>query len=402
MLFTLIKNELIKIFRRGKTWIVFILFVALVGVTMYGSFYEENQAKKNITYNIESLKQQNQDNEGKIKNLESSTDAKSQESLVMLKKEQENIKDTLQSLESELSEKVDVEEIKASREKEIATLEENLKGNMDDRSKSFAEQHLEVLKYLQANNIYEAATYKTNPYKFMTMLFAILATMLLIAGIAVFMSDIVSGECTPPTLKFLLIQPISRGKVLFSKFIAVTTTVLTMIMGMELIGFLLMGIARGFNLAKYPVLMGVKYEMKYNAQSASSHPAMISGSGVMGTNGELLLKSLLLQVLFIITCCAFVFLISTLFKSSMITMAISVLSTIAVVIFFGSISFLKNKAHLLFFSYANTQNVLTGDIVDSYNNVNLTLTNSIIVMVITTVLTYAIAHFIFNKKDILI
>ena len=65
-----------------------------------------------------------------------------------------------------------------------------------------------------------------------------LGMAILVAGIAVFMSDIVSGECTPATLKFLLIQPVTRGKVLLSKFIAVTITVLTMILGAELVGFL--------------------------------------------------------------------------------------------------------------------------------------------------------------------
>ena len=32
MLLTLMKNEFIKIFRRGKTWVVFTLFLALIGI----------------------------------------------------------------------------------------------------------------------------------------------------------------------------------------------------------------------------------------------------------------------------------------------------------------------------------------------------------------------------------
>ena len=42
----LIKNEFIKMFSRAKTWIVFILFVALVGVNIFGTY----QSDKNHRY----------------------------------------------------------------------------------------------------------------------------------------------------------------------------------------------------------------------------------------------------------------------------------------------------------------------------------------------------------------
>ena len=58
-------------------------------------------------------------------------------------------------------------------------------------------------------------------YNYMTSLMQFLGMALLLCeGIAVLMSDIVSGECTPATLKFLLVQPVTGGKVLLSKFIS--------------------------------------------------------------------------------------------------------------------------------------------------------------------------------------
>ena len=65
---------------------------------------------------------------------------------------------------------------------------------------------------------------------------------LLIAGIAVFMSDMVSGECTPATLKFLLVQPVKRGKILFSKFIVSLVTVTSLIVLPQLAGMAIVNI----------------------------------------------------------------------------------------------------------------------------------------------------------------
>ena len=62
-----------------------------------------------------------------------------------------------------------------------------------------------------------------------------------------FMSDIVSGESTPATLKFLLVQPISRAKVILSKFIAVVITVVAMIAGLEVAAYGVIGAFTGFD-----------------------------------------------------------------------------------------------------------------------------------------------------------
>ena len=64
------------------------------------------------------------------------------------------------------------------------------------------------------------------------------------------MSDIVSGESTPATLKFLLVQPISRAKVILSKFIAVVITVVGMIAGLEVAAYGVIGAFTGFDAAK--------------------------------------------------------------------------------------------------------------------------------------------------------
>ncbi|GKX68351.1 ABC transporter permease subunit [Inconstantimicrobium mannanitabidum] len=405
MLFILIKNELIKILRRGKTWVVFILFIALVGLAMYGSFYDEKQQQKynNPQNRLQDVNYRLSDVDKEIKDLESSKSSENEDKLNSLKMQQQTLTKEKEKWEALANGTITVEQIKASRDQEIKTLEQQIKENKEPEEKVYTQQRIQTIKYLQANNLKDEDEFKVNPYSFMKTLFEMLGTMLLVAGIAVFMSDIVSGECTPPTLKFLLLQPISRGKVLLSKFIAVVVTVISMIMSIELVGFLVIGIVRGFNFAKYPALMGTQYKMQYAGPNNSNYqPVAIDGTTVIGTNADLILKSFLLQILFIITCCAFVFLISTLFKSSMITMAISVLFIIGLTIFSHLINFMKQIAHLLFISYGNPVATITGNVVLDYKNVNMTVTTAIIVMIVTTVVSYLIAHIIFKKKDILI
>ena len=138
-----------------------------------------------------------------------------------------------------------------------------------------------------------------------------------------------------------LIQPVSRAKILLSKFIAVTTTVIAMIMSTEIAAFIVVGAIKGFEFAKYPVILGTKYKMDSSNPVAGPQLVEVAGSGYLTTNSEYILKAFLLQILFLFTCCAFVFMISSIFKSSMITMSISVAMVFAVSIVAGLVSVVK-------------------------------------------------------------
>ena len=132
------------------------------------------------------------------------------------------------------------------------------------------------------------------------------------------------------------------------------------------------------------------------------HLVEVAGSGYIATNSEYVLKAFLLQLLFIITCCAFIFMISSIFKSSMITMSISIALVFAVNIVSQLVSVIRKIAHLIFINYGSVCQVLEGNIAGQYNNANLTLTNAIIVMIVTSIVSYVIAHLVFSKRDILI
>ncbi len=57
MIFLLIKNELIKILKRTKTWIIFGLFLVFMGVCMYGLYNEDKnrQMYNSSEYKIEQF-----------------------------------------------------------------------------------------------------------------------------------------------------------------------------------------------------------------------------------------------------------------------------------------------------------------------------------------------------------
>lgn len=68
------------------------------------------------------------------------------------------------------------------------------------------------------------------------------------------LSDVVSGEGDTGSFKFLLLQPIKRNKVLFSKMVASFVTILTILILPLLLVFLVLGTINGFGSAEYPVL----------------------------------------------------------------------------------------------------------------------------------------------------
>jgi len=67
------------------------------------------------------------------------------------------------------------------------------------------------------------------------------------------MSDIVSGECIPATLKFLLVQPVKRGKILFSKFTVSIVTVLSLIIIPQLAGMVIVNATSNIQASDYPI-----------------------------------------------------------------------------------------------------------------------------------------------------
>lgn len=407
MLFTLVKNELIKIFSRTKTWIVVCLFAIFVSGLAVISYKEAKNAEYSYSPQgqIEYLNRQKEWNNERIKQLKDSSESWAEEEINSLNIQNENLDQSI-SKQQKLIDNEDYTEVwKSTLKSEKEELQQVInEGNLSGISKERCEERIKEIDTFLEKDQKPIESWEFDAVNFAGMLIKVLGMVILVAGIAVFMSDIVSGESTPPTLKFLLVQPITRGKVILSKFMAVVITVVGLIGGLELIGFGVVGAIAGFDGGKMPLKIGVRYAWDYSNLDYSGMPTLtqVSGSGIISTKGAALLQSFALQILFIVACCAFIFLISAIFKSSMTTMALSVIISVASTISCIVSNSIGKMAHLLFLNYGATVNVITGDVVQNFNNPNFSIGLGVALMCLTIVVSYILAHIIFSKKDILI
>lgn len=407
MLLTLIKNELIKIFKRGKTWVVFALF-ALTIVGMSVVFYKE---AKNTEYRqspegqIESLKDSINYSKKDIEYYKTVDEEWAKEAIVKAEDGIKSCEEQIKTYEEKLKNKDNPDSWKESLKEEKESLEATLNDDSyPEKYKAYDRERIETINIYLDKNIKPIEEWEFNGINYGLGFISLIGMLILAAGIAVFMSDIVSGECTPPTLKFLLVQPISRGKVIFSKFIAVVITVVTMIGGLEALVVAGISVFTGFDAGKMPQYIGKTFQWDYTnaAQNGGPELAEVAGSGVLTTRWMYLLESFGLQMLFIIACCAFIFMISAIFKSSMITMAVSVILCVAGTIIPQMSETIKSISRFFFVSYGDTTSLVSGYCALNFNNPNVTLGFGVVVMIITIIVSYILAHVVFSKKDILI
>ena len=405
---TLIKNEFIKIFKRSKTWIVFGLFIAFIGITAFGTWMNDKNMREWISpeYQIKQAEEQLVYIRSDIKRAEADGDEdwiqSSKQIEDNLLKQIEDNKEVIKNGVSEDAWKKELDETIDNIEKVIKNYEENGINEWNKEVYTQYKQNLEDYKYLRDNNIKPIQEWEYTQFAFLKNLCNFFGLGLLIAGIAVFMSDIVSGECTPATLKFLLIQPVKRGKILFSKFIVSILTVLSLIIIPQLAGMVIVNSTSNIQASDYPVRIEQKYEKSFDQDSQEIIMKQIPDTSKVVSNTEFTLISIGYEALFIITACSVVFMISAIFKSSMISMAVSVILTIFLTIGTQAINTLKEYSHLLFTTYADATSVINSNLPIMYQNPKLTIVNGIICMIITSILAYIIAHINFTKKDILI
>lgn len=420
MIFTLVKNELIKVLKRGKTWVVFGLFA----LAMIGFIFIAKMEAKNMTYQqspqgqIEMLnssldwkKDDLKHNEEYLKEIENNKSVNKSE-IEQIKESIKYTKEDIKSIENDIKEQEKLlvkgksdwkVTLKASNDNLKKNLEEAKLTNSDKEYIYNLSSQIKKNNYFLDNNIEPIQDWGFYPSNIGIKIMKIFGMIMLAAGIAVFMSDIVSGECTPATLKFLLVQPISRSKVILSKFIAIVITVVGMICGLEVVAFGVIGAITGFDAAKMPIELGLKYKLNEQALiNGYRQLEVVKDSGYNSTMGNYVLESFLLQVLFIVACCAFIFMISALFKSTMITMAFSVIVSVAAT----ALSMMSGKigeyAHLIFLNYGNTPDVIEGSIATTYINPNFTPQLGVSLMVGTIIVSYIIANIVFSRRDMLV
>ncbi|MDV3429036.1 MAG: ABC transporter permease subunit [Bacillota bacterium] len=395
-MFKLINNEMRKLIRRTKTLVVFVCFIALVGLVCYGSYKNDqnNQKYQSTEYQIQNM----EESVNYMKNDLNRTGLTEEEK----KSIEQNITQTEEQITKLKAEKDKPYDYKEDLNSQIESIDKTIASTANEDDKKSLQLQKERLQKQLELGISPKDEGRLNGLSYINELVMILGAIFLAAGIAVFSSDMVSGEYTPATMKFLLIQPVSRGKVLFAKYITILVSVLAAIFSVEGLSYLLMGIKYGFGNSSNPVITGAKYMFDLSKTENGVHPMkIVPGSQYLSTAGSETLKVLLFQILFMLAVTSFVFMISTVVKSSMVSMAVStiVIITLSIV---QNIPGTSKLAPYFFTLYGNAESLLSGQMAQGLQMPKLTPTLGITVLLVWTAVSYLIAHVVFVKKDILI
>ncbi|MDP4088648.1 MAG: ABC transporter permease subunit [Bacillota bacterium] len=410
---TLFRIETFKLFKRKKTLVVLIAFMLLTTLIGYGSYRDVQNYKRNnspearITQMesiIESIKQEKNNVPDNLKNDKDAAD-----------KYRAQMDEQIQSLQSEIT------TLKASQDSTIdwkETLRQRIKSNEDRMQEiknsrdgssademSYLDSDTSLNKYLLEHDIKPVDTAGNfDAFSFITLLVSALGEVFLAIGIAVFAADMVSGEASPPTMKLLLTQPITRGKVIFSKFLSINIASVLCIVGVEIIGFLMIGLFFGFGNSGYPVAVGAQYKFDTTQMmQGGSYPlVVVAGSRYIIPQWEYIIRLILMQSLYIVACTSVVFLISALVKNSMVSMGISVVSVIGTSILFLGYGVFRSLARFVYVIFGNVGNLITGQAALNMRSPGITLGSSIIMFIVWIIVSYITAHIVFTKKDILI
>ncbi|OPJ57423.1 ABC transporter permease subunit [Clostridium oryzae] len=395
----LIKNELIKLMSRKKTIVVTIAFAILTALLIFG-IYKDN--KTNRYYNSPQHRLESLNSEMSYLQNDKKNHKNDKTELEDINGQIVNVKNQIKQVKDQMNTKIDW---KTKLDNNIKSYKQQLTNSkLDEGNKASIKADLDKLQYLKQHNIKPQDDLTLNSVLIIQKIIGILGLIFLPIGIVMFSSDMVSGEYTPPTMKVLLTQPVSRAKVLASKFIAVTLSAIVLIVGIELIYFIITGLMFGFGNLNYPMMVGGKYHydkmqlMRYGTKMVT----LIYNSLHVIPTWQYLIQLFGLNILYIVSASAFCFLVSTVMKSSMVSMATGSVFIIAVLVLSEAVQSIHKITQFIFLSYGNVDDLITGGIAVGFKNPNVNLELAVIVMVVWGVLSYVISHIVFTKKDILI
>lgn len=407
MFIGLIKNEFIKLFSKAKTYIIIALFILLCLFVLFIS--HSNEKIYSEEFMIETVEMQlkwEKENIENIENDERLTEEEKEQSIRYSKEYLEELENELIALKSQAS--VEEHDWRQEYKDQIASLKEELASfpAKKDATKDEAdmivriEQGIEEWELKLATETSPKDEYENSAINYLYLTIAIVSGGFLAFGLILFNGDSVSNEYNPGTFKFLLIQPVTRAKVLLSKYLVMASASTVLILGVQAIFFVIIGLVKGFGNFERPVLVGLEYE------KIVSHGQLImqevEGSGYFVPLWSYIFRVLFLQILFIITLSAFAFMISAIAKSSMISNTIAICTLLGTSIAYGISTTYKSFSHFIFLHFANVDQIVTGDIVGSTGSTYFTYPMVVIVSIVSTIVFIAISLGVFKKRDLLI
>ena len=402
-MFKLIKNEMIKILKSKKYIVAMsILLVLYIGMTLLMCNNAKNskpEARLNKNKEYMEYLQKEKEKSGVSEKRKTELDKQLKDAEMQNK----NIEFAIANSNMEWHEKLKKynEELK----KQLKEAEENSNNQAIVRCR----EQIASNEYCLTNNIKPTPDSEITSFNMMPNVNAFIGMLVISIIIAIITSDSISGEFNPATIKYLLTKPISREKVVFSKFAASILTCMVSFFILKVIVFLGIGIIFNFGNYKEPISIITKYTADKDliAQTGLGVKPDISSLKTLSTLKFTLLCEAF-NLLFICACAAVCFLISTLSKKASTSISISIVLLVIVSIFTafqtanngGSIAVRKVLPYL-FSTYSSGEFILSGELFIKLGQSFITIPFVIMILIVWTVVCYSISNFVFVKKDIL-
>jgi ABC-2 type transport system permease protein len=261
---------------------------------------------------------------------------------------------------------------KSQVKEEISDLEDTLKiEDIPAGVASSTSQNIDLLNYHLDNDI---NPYEVNAWTFINDSFMI--TSLITLFTVIIASKIVAREFTKGTIKFLIIRPFKRWKILLSKYVATLTFGFLLYLLFIVIATIVGTIFYGFGSLDFTVINNI------NGSFTKSYLAL----NVLGYFLSKLISTVVIS--------SIAFTISTVCKSETLAVMISLAILFGGTIFTSFISHYWWSKYLLFNNLNLTEFVTNGEIFSSQMGISLLIIVShFIVMII-------LSFTVFNKKDI--
>lgn len=267
-------------------------------------------------------------------------------------------------------------------------------------------------EYYLENNIPYDYSNKLDVFKIMPEVIYSFGFLGLFIIVGVMVVDVVAGENKPATIKFLVTKPIERWKIIFAKFLVSVVLINLLILIIEIIYFIILGFIFGFGNSSLPVLAETTYTSVSPAyiDQLKSVTKPVLGSTILITQGQLLMRLLIIQVLGVTACISFCLFCSTIIENSGIAIGVAITSIILTqgitLQRFTNRNYLEKSSVInkilpfLFPSYYDGRVIVDGSINEMLGVTFIDFNFVIMVLLGWIVVGYGLSHIIFIKKDI--
>lgn len=407
----LIKNELLKLSRKSKLYIVIGFLTVFTAIQCYAQ-YVDITAKapekvieecerlienlKNATV-VQTVIQTDENGETKTTNIELQVT----DTIEDAKREMERARRKLERMQGDWREnlKDEIKSLETLKEEAIA------EGNVT-RQESIITR-INMLNYHLERDIEPDEEYIMKNTVIMDIITGLGAIFLAIV-VMMLTVETIAGENSSGTIKLLLTKPVSRSRIYLSKFLASLIASLGVVIAVEAAAYLIIGIIFGFGNMQAPAAIGTKYvpdQIRIARYGMGVMPVL--GSTTLVPLWQKLIIVLALQSLFVVTIVSLGMFISALVKNGISAMIFGLLITAVLTIIttqvegFGTIKAFAVTMPFLFSTYSAGSLILTGYMSEALSSTSISVPLAIAVMTGWAALFLAAGYRIFTRKDVL-